>query len=68
MKAFWLASFMLLGSQILRPGAENLASPLDNQFGTRLVTYVLGTFRYRCLRAGQEAGWPSERQSIPIER
>jgi hypothetical protein len=47
---------------------KTLQAPLDNQFGTRLVTYVLGTFGYRCLRAGQEAGWPSERQSIPIER
>lgn len=29
---------------------------IDNPFSTR-VTYVLGTFRYPCLRVGQKDNW-----------
>src|SRR5262249_40146600 len=39
-------------SRILRPGAENLATPRQ-PVRPEVVTHVLGTFRYLCVRAGQ---------------
>jgi len=51
-EGIWLASFMHydLGYFDLK---QRTLRPLDNPFGTRVVTHVLGTFRYLCLRAGQ---------------
>src|SRR6185503_10049092 len=47
-------------SRLLRSGAENLATPRQ-PVRPEVVTHVLGTFRYPCLRAGQglfgTAGW-----------
>jgi transposase InsO family protein len=45
----WLASFMLLRSWIFRPGAENPATPRQ-PVRHEVVTHVLGTFCYPCLR------------------
>jgi hypothetical protein len=60
----WLASFMHydLGYFDLE---QKTLQPLDNPFGTRLSPMVLGTFRYRCLRAGHKGGWRSRRDSNP---
>ena len=48
----WLVSFMHydLGYFDLE---QKTPHPLDNPFGTPVVTHVLGTFCYQCLRAGQ---------------
>jgi len=59
----WLASFMLLISRIFRPGAENLATPRQ-PVRPEVVTHVLGTTCYPCLRAGQaKAGGEGVSQS-----
>ena len=47
----WLVSFMRLRSRIHRPGAENLATPRQ-PVRPEVVTHVLGTFCYLCVRAG----------------
>ena len=36
---------------------QKTLQPLDNPFGTMVVTHVFGTFRYLCLRARQGKGW-----------
>ena len=48
----WIVSFMQLRSRLHRPGAENPATPRQ-PVRPRVVTYVLGTVCYPCLRAGQ---------------
>jgi hypothetical protein len=48
-EGIWLASFMLLRFGIFRPGAENLATPRQ-PVRHEVVTNVLGTFRYLCVR------------------
>src|ERR1700730_536519 len=49
-----------LRPRLLRSGAENLAAPRQ-PLRPEVVTHVLGTFRYRCLRAGHQinGGGPS---------
>src|ERR1700730_15546097 len=42
-----------LRPRLLRSGAENLAAPRQ-PLRPEVVTHVLGTFRYRCLRAGHQ--------------
>jgi hypothetical protein len=44
----WLASYDLGYFDL----EQKTPQPLDNPFGTRLSTHVLGTTCYRCLRAG----------------
>jgi hypothetical protein len=51
-EGIWLVSFMQLRSRILRPGAENLATPRQ-PVRPEVVTYVLGTICHPCVRAGQ---------------
>src|SRR5712671_6844096 len=45
-----------LRSRLLRPGAESLATPRQ-PVPHEVVTHVLGTFCYLCLRAGQRYLW-----------
>jgi hypothetical protein len=45
-----------LRSRILRSGAENLATPRQ-PVRPQVVTHVLGTFCYPCLRAGHPTPW-----------
>ena len=52
----WLVTFMLLRSRIFRPGAENLATPRQ-PVRHEVVTHVLGTFCYPCVRAGHSLRW-----------
>jgi hypothetical protein len=49
-EGIWLASFMHY-DLILRPGAENFATPRQ-PVRPEVVTHVLGTICYPCLRAG----------------
>ena len=45
-----------LRSRLYRPGGENSAAP-RKPLRTKSVTYVLGTFRYPCVRSGHGGGW-----------
>ena len=47
----WIVSFMHYDLGCIDLEQKTL-QPLDNPFGTRVVTCVLGTFRYLCLRSG----------------
>jgi hypothetical protein len=51
-EGIWLTSFMQFRSGILRPGPEKLAAPRQ-PVRHEVVTYVLGMFRYLCVRVGQ---------------
>src|SRR5258706_1226320 len=51
-------------SRIYRFGTEDLAATRQ-PLRPEVVTYVLGTFRYPCLRAGQREGWSGRRESNP---
>jgi hypothetical protein len=53
-EGIWLVSFMHYDLGYFDLEQETL-QPLDNPFGTRVVTHVLGTFRYLCVRAGQSS-------------
>jgi hypothetical protein len=48
-----------LRSRLLRPGAKNLATPRQ-PVRPEVVTHVLGTFRYLCLRTGHRQRAPSQ--------
>ena len=52
----WLVSFMHYDLGYYRPGAENLATPRQ-PVRHEVVTHVLGTICYPCLRAGQLNDW-----------
>jgi hypothetical protein len=65
-EGIWLASFMLLRSWILRPGAENLATPRQ-PVRHEAVTHVLGTLCYLCLRAGQAKGGGDGVRQMPLK-
>ena len=58
----WLVSFMHydLGYIDLE---EKTLQPLNNPFGPRVVTYVLGTFCYLCLRARHFVEWRARRDT-----
>src|SRR5450759_3573932 len=45
-----------LQSRLLRPEAENLATPRQS-VRHEVVTHVSGTWCYLCVRAGHSAGW-----------
>jgi len=49
----WLVSSIYY----VRPGAENLATLRQPVVRREIVTHVLGTTCYRCLRAGQFVEW-----------
>ncbi|MEA2903082.1 MAG: hypothetical protein QOI12_469 [Alphaproteobacteria bacterium] len=51
-----------LRSRKLRSGAENPAAPRQ-PVRPEVVTHVLGTFRYPCLRAGQLKRWRARKDS-----
>ena len=68
-EGIWLVSFMHydLGYFDLE---QKTSQPLDNPFGPRMspmsvVTHVLGTFRYLCVRAGHLEIWSGRRDSNP---
>ena len=48
----WIVSFMQLRSRLYRLGSKNLAAPRQ-PLRPKVVTHVLGTFRYLSLRSGQ---------------
>ena len=60
----WLVSFMHYDLGYHRPGAEDLATPRQ-PVRPEVVTHVLGTFCYLCLRAGQVRGGAAEGISNP---
>jgi len=49
----WLVSFMSYDLGFIDLEQRTL-QPLDNPFGPEVVTHVLGTDRYLCVRAGQK--------------
>ena len=60
----WLVSFMHYDLGYYRSGAENLATPRQ-PVRPEVVTHVLGTFCYPCLRAGQCECWRARRGFEP---
>ena len=58
----WLVSFMRYDLGYHRPGAEDPATPRQ-PLRPRVVTHVLGTFRYLCVRAGQLKPWRARQDS-----
>src|SRR5215469_15128483 len=44
---------------------QNTLQPLDNLVRPEVVTHVIGTFRYLCLRSGQSFRWCRGRDSNP---
>ena len=56
----WIVSFMHYDLGYIDLEQKTL-QPLDNPFGAEVVTHVLGTFCYPCLRAGQPVRWRRER-------
>ena len=58
-EGIWLVTFMHYDLGYHRPGAENPATPRQ-PVRPKVVTHVLGTICYPCLRAGQEADWRRE--------
>ena len=51
-----------LRSRLLRPGAEDLATPRQ-PVRHEVVTYVLGTICHPCVRAGQKRNWRARKDS-----
>jgi hypothetical protein len=51
-----------LGSRLLRPGAEDLATPRQ-PVRHAVVTHVLRTWCYLCVRAGHRWNWRARRDS-----
>ena len=60
----WIVSFMRLRSRLHRSGAENPATPRQ-PLRAQVVTHVLSTFCYPCVRAGQTSIWRMGRDSNP---
>ena len=54
--AIWLVSFMHYDLGYFRPGAENPATPRQ-PVRHEVVTHLLGTTCYPCLRAGHRTAW-----------
>lgn len=52
----WIVSFMRYDPGFIDLEQKTL-QPLDNPFGAKVVTHVLGTFRYLCVRAGHLREW-----------
>ena len=42
---------------------QNTLQPLDNPVRPEVVTHVIGTFRYLCLRSGQLSDWWAHKDS-----
>ena len=60
----WLASFLQYDIGFFDTLSARF-EPADNPFGSKVVTYVLSTNCYLCVRTGPEENWRTLRESNP---